>query len=46
MIKICDHEDILNNEIKKVQAQYDLKFQMYDGENQVEIENLFEKMKR
>jgi len=33
MIKICDHEDILNNEIKKVQAQYDLKFQMYDGEN-------------
>ena len=25
MIKICDHEDILNGEIKKVQMQYDMK---------------------
>ena len=46
MIKICDHEDILNTEVKKVQAQYNLKFQMFQGENQAEIENLFEKMKK
>lgn len=45
MIKICDHEDILNQQIQQVNGQHDLKFKMFASENQQEIDRLFDQMK-
>lgn len=46
MIKICDHEDILNQQIQQVNQEHDVKFRMFASENQQEIDRLFEQMKK
>ena len=45
MIKICDHEDIMNQELANAEKQGELKFQIFQSENQMESDSLFDQMK-
>ena len=45
MIKICDHEEILNSEIQKLQQTHKLQFEIFQSENKQEIQSLFDQMK-
>ena len=45
MIKICDHEEIMNQEIINIESNLQLKYKMLKNGSQQEIDSLFDQMK-